>query len=145
MCTHTQEMDAVVCSYSYHCKFLYWMLYWFQDKQGDLLGWMKLNCAERNMQLLRSRLFNFRGRQGISVWVMNGGKEEGSDSPNIGNIFFQLKEEVQISGPHARRQSWEEMVTPNSSLLGTRRCILQCLEQKFSKLYWPILDCLPII
>lgn len=70
-----------------------------------MLGWMKLNWAERNMQLLRFRLFNFRGRQGISVWVMNGGKEESSDSPNIGNILFQLKEEVQVSGPHARRQS----------------------------------------
>lgn len=41
-----------------------------------MLGRMKLNCAERNTQLLRARLFNFRGSQGISVWVMNGGKEE---------------------------------------------------------------------
>lgn len=111
MCRHTQEMDAPVCSYSYHCEFLYWMLYWFQDKQGHFLGRMKLNCAERNTQLLRARLFNFRGSQGISVWVMNGGKEEYRE--------YIVSVKGRSSSIWASCQE-TKLRTPNSSLLGTR-------------------------
>lgn len=72
---------------------------------------MKLNCAERNTHLLRARLFNFRGSQGISVWVMNGGKEE------------YRKYIVSVKGRSS--SIWAlcqetKLRTPGSSLLGTR-------------------------